>query len=362
MKTIFVSGCYDLLHAGHVQFFSDARALGDHLTVSFASAEVFWSHKRRKPALPDEHKRLLLESIRVIDRVVVGRGTKLGLDFEESFLQLRPDILAVTSDDQYANLKQELCARSGATYHVLAKTLPKQKMISTTEIVRMIQAPTEAPLRVDFAGGWLDVPRFARPDTSVVNCAISPTVSLREWSYEERSGLGGSGAWALLNGQPSVAAELASGVGWQDPAIVQETGCCVWRSGERPQLEFKRDGRFLSGAMALHWTGSPHDTSALANNMRDYALIEQAGKIAREAVLAEDLSRLGEAVTLSYQAQLDEGMPSLPSAEECLARKYCGGGWGGYALFLFPHASARDRFIEKDPGRRAVEPYLKTPG
>lgn len=359
MKTIFVSGCYDLLHAGHVQFFADARALGDHLTVSFASADVLWAHKRRKPSLPDHHKRILLESLRVVDRVVVGQGERIGLDFEEEFLRLRPHVLAVTTDDQYASLKQELCARTGAVYHVLAKTPPQPEAISTTQVVRLIQAPVEAPLRVDFAGAWLDVPRLARPDASVVNCAISPTVSLREWPYKKRSGLGGSGAWALLNGESGVAAELASGVGWQDPAVIYETGCCVWRSGEQPRLEFKRDGRFLTGAMALAWTGAHHDTAAQADNTRDYASIEQAGRIAREAVLEEDLFRLSEAVELSYRAQLGEGMHSLAQAEESLAQKYCGGGWGGYALYLFPNADARARFVAKDARRRAVEPYLK---
>jgi len=47
VKKVFVSGCYDIIHGGHVQFFEEARALGDHLTVSFASSEVLWIHKRR---------------------------------------------------------------------------------------------------------------------------------------------------------------------------------------------------------------------------------------------------------------------------------------------------------------------------
>lgn len=28
MKKVFVSGCYDIVHAGHIQFFEEARALG----------------------------------------------------------------------------------------------------------------------------------------------------------------------------------------------------------------------------------------------------------------------------------------------------------------------------------------------
>ena len=53
-------------------------------------------------------------------------------------------------------------------------------------------------------------------------------VSLTDWCYEQKSGLGGSGAWALLNGHDGVESELNLGVGWQDPAIIRETGLCVW--------------------------------------------------------------------------------------------------------------------------------------
>jgi cytidyltransferase-like protein len=78
MKKIFVSGCYDILHAGHIQFFEEARALGDYLIVSFASSEVLWHHKKRRASIPDEHKKVLLESLRMVDQVIVGKGMKLG--------------------------------------------------------------------------------------------------------------------------------------------------------------------------------------------------------------------------------------------------------------------------------------------
>ncbi|MCW5549863.1 MAG: adenylyltransferase/cytidyltransferase family protein, partial [Opitutaceae bacterium] len=102
MIKVFVSGCYDIVHAGHVQFFREARALGDHLTVSFASADVLWLHKHRKSSLPDEHKRALIAALRMVDEVVVGRGLEEGIDFREDFLRIRPQILAVTEDDKYA--------------------------------------------------------------------------------------------------------------------------------------------------------------------------------------------------------------------------------------------------------------------
>ena len=278
MIKVFVSGFFDIVHAGHLQFFREARALGDHLTVSFASAEVLWRQRQRRSSLPDEHKRALIASLGSVDDVVVGAGLDEGLEFKEHFLSLRPHILAVTEDDRYTAAKQALCAQVGARYVVLPKTPPQFPPISTTEIVRWIRAPQEAPLRVDFAGGWLDVPRFARPGGYVVNCAISPTVSLRSWPYERNAGLGGSGAWALLNGKDGVDSELDLGVGWQDPAVIAESGLCVWRSGRRPDLELKTDGAFLRGRMAVFWTGTPHSTPGVANQSRDYDAIERAGR------------------------------------------------------------------------------------
>ncbi|HWA08049.1 MAG TPA: adenylyltransferase/cytidyltransferase family protein [Opitutaceae bacterium] len=367
MTRVFVSGCYDILHAGHVQFFREARALGDHLTVCFASAEVLWLHKQRRSSLPDEHKRALLAAMKPVDEVVIGTGEEEGLDFREHFLRLRPDILAVTADDRYEAAKRRLCAETGARYAVLPKTPPQFPPISTTEIVRWIQAPQAAPLRVDFAGGWLDVPRFAHPDGFVVNCAISPLVSLREWPYERNAGLGGSGAWALLNGRDGVSSELGLGVGWQDPAIITETGLCVWRSGQRPALELRTDGSLVRGRMALYWSGQPHCTPDMVDDARDYAAIVQASRAARDAVWRQDYAALADAVRASCAVQRAEGMEPLPgdpaaaanpplAASRPLAWKYCGGGFGGYAVYLFADQAGRDAACRL-PGFRAVEPY-----
>jgi cytidyltransferase-like protein len=358
MIKVFVSGFYDIVHAGHLQFFREARALGDHLTVSFASAEVLWRNRQRRSSLPDEHKRALIASLGPVDEVVIGTGLEEGLEFKEHFLSLRPHILAVTEDDKFAAAKQALCAQIGARYVVLAKTPPKFPSVSTTEIVRWIRAPQEAPLRVDFAGGWLDVPRFSRPGAYVVNCAISPTVSLRAWPYERNAGLGGSGAWALLNGKDGVDAELDLGVGWQDPAIIAESGLCVWRSGVRPDLELKTDGAFLRGRMAVSWTGTSHSTPEVANQSRDYDAIERAGRTARDAVWRQDLGQLADAVRQSAAVQVREGMTPLPTDPPgTLAAKYCGGGFGGYALYLFSSGPTRDNACTR-PGFRPVEPYL----
>lgn len=214
--------------------------------------------------------------------------------------------------------------------------------------------PLKVPLRVDFAGGWLDVPRNAKDGAFIVNCAITPMVSLASWPYQQGAGLGGSAANAILHGLDGVASEINLGVGWQDPAVIHETGLCVWRSGPRPVLHVKRNPDMLSGRMALHWTGKSHNTPSHTDSKRNYEMIGGAGSYAARAVEQEWLPGLLQSIRWSYQAQQQEGMDPLPEIDNALAWKYCGGGWGGYALYLFATQSHRD-----SSGLIPIEPYMR---
>lgn len=339
---VFVSGCFDILHAGHVRFFEDARALGSHLTVCVPSDDAIREEKRRIPALREQDRLSLIGSMRCVDRVVVGRDP-IPLNFASVF---DADILAVTEDDKHASDKRAFCASVGASYRVLPKTAASGT--STTEIRRRIATPAEVPLRVDFAGGWLDVPKLAVCGGRVVNAAIVPGVSLHHWPYQRRAGLGGSAAYSLLTGRDPFASEAELGVGWQDPAIIRETGLCVWESGPRPSLVLKRAPEILDDRMFLHWTGAPHDTPDLVDHKRPYDQIVEAGRVASVAVERNDFPMLCESVQMSYAAQLEEGMSPLPEFGE-VAKKYCGGGHGGYALYLS---------YSTPPGMTAVQPYM----
>jgi mevalonate kinase len=117
-------------------------------------------------------------------------------------------------------------------------------------------------------------------------------------------------------------------------------------------------GDFLAGKMALLWSGSAHVTYENTDLQRDYNLVEQAGRLARQAVLPgqESIHKLAEAVGVSYQMQLQEGMQKLPGHGE-LGKKYCGGGWGGYALYLFESEEQRAAFLKLE-GSKAIEPYI----
>ena len=187
-----------------------------------------------------------------------------------------------------------------------------------------------APLRVDFGGGWLDVPAYAVPGALITNCAISPLVTLESWPYEKCGGLGGSAAYALLKGRDSIQEELRR-AGWQDPAIILATGLCSWRSGPEPVLEAQFNPDFLRGLMAIQWSGQAHDTEDLKRRKRDYNLIACAGREAYEGAKKRDPSQIAHAILTSYLVQRNEGMAKIVFGS-ATAAKYCGSGGGGYIL------------------------------
>ena len=355
MTTVMVSGCFDILHAGHIDFLTRAHQWGDTLCVSYAGRESLASHKGRVPAMPDAHKEILLRGLRCVDIVVRGDSLEVpGLDFLDHFRRIRPDFLIATEDDRYAEVKGQLCATCGWGCKYLQ--IPKgDTLVSTTSIRRALATPLRSPLRVDFAGGWLDVPGLSRADGRVVNCAITPGVELSTVSDYLGRGLGASAARALLDGESPVESDMRDGGGWQDPAVILEGGLCVWQSGPRPELIMKVNPReFLGGKLLVYDTGTRHLTSEIREKPRDYARIVRAGRLAETSVRDLDIRGLRMAVGISYEVQLDEGMPELPRVRGATC-KYCGSGWGGFALYLFSNVPDREACAGL-PGFQRIEP------
>jgi cytidyltransferase-like protein len=66
---VFVAMVADLFHFGHVRFLSQARLLGDHLTVGVVSDRRAASYKRR-PVLGYAERRAVVEACRHVDAVL----------------------------------------------------------------------------------------------------------------------------------------------------------------------------------------------------------------------------------------------------------------------------------------------------
>lgn len=96
MKIVFVNGCFDVLHPGHIKLFQYAKSLGDYLIVAIDSDEkVALDKGPDRPIFTLEDRRFVLESIECID-IVHTFNSRKGL---ENLLEcIKPDILVVGSD------------------------------------------------------------------------------------------------------------------------------------------------------------------------------------------------------------------------------------------------------------------------
>ena len=60
---VFVSGCYDLLHSGHVEFFRQAAQFGD-LYVGIGSDDTILHYKKHKTLYPEKERLFMVKAVR----------------------------------------------------------------------------------------------------------------------------------------------------------------------------------------------------------------------------------------------------------------------------------------------------------
>jgi cytidyltransferase-like protein len=182
MPKVFVSGCYDLLHSGHIAFFKEAAQYGD-LYVALGSDRTVTNLKGRPPINSEEERLFMVQSVSFVKNAFISQGSGM-LDFLDELKEIHPDILIVNEDGNIPE-KKKLCEEMGIQYLVL-KREPHENLIprSTTSL----RTVCTIPFRIDVAGGWLDQPwvsvHYPGP---VVTISIEPTIE-----FNDRSGMASS--------------------------------------------------------------------------------------------------------------------------------------------------------------------------
>ncbi len=77
MKVIVVSGGFDPLHSGHIEYFNSAKKLGDRLIVALNS-DVWLANKKGKPFMPFKERKILIENLKMVDEVIHFEDDDLG--------------------------------------------------------------------------------------------------------------------------------------------------------------------------------------------------------------------------------------------------------------------------------------------
>ena len=95
-KKVFVSGCYDLLHSGHVEFFQQASQFGD-LYVGIGSDATYQEYKHRKPMFPQEERLFMVRNIKAVKEAYINEGIGV-IDFIPTLDLVKPDVFVVNAE------------------------------------------------------------------------------------------------------------------------------------------------------------------------------------------------------------------------------------------------------------------------
>jgi D-beta-D-heptose 7-phosphate kinase/D-beta-D-heptose 1-phosphate adenosyltransferase len=137
-RIVFTNGCFDIVHAGHVSYLEQARALGDRLVVAVNDdASVRRLKGRGRPVNPVERRMAVLAGMQAVDWVLPFSG-ETPVDLLQA---LRPDVLVKGGD--YRNRKDVVGWEVVEAYGGEVCIVGLVEHLSTTAIVDRIQGESE---------------------------------------------------------------------------------------------------------------------------------------------------------------------------------------------------------------------------
>ena len=179
MKKVFVSGCFDILHSGHIAFLQEASQFGD-LYVGLGSDKTVSDLKGRMTVNSEEERLYMLRALSCVHQVKINRGSGI-LDFLDDMKDLKPDILVVNEDGHTPD-KENICKDLGIEYKVLRRVPHANLPVRSTTSLRK---ETPIPYRIDLAGTWIDQPYVSKFHPGwAITASIEPTIE-----FNERSGM-----------------------------------------------------------------------------------------------------------------------------------------------------------------------------
>lgn len=388
-KKVFVSGCYDLLHSGHVEFFRQAAQYGD-LYVGIGSDATIQDYKHHKTVYSEQERLFMVKSIRYVKDAFINAGSGV-MDFVPTLDIVKPDILVVNSDGGNED-KRRLCAERGIAYIVLDRV--PQEGLQARSSTDLKKTESQIPTRLDLAGTWIDQPYVSclAPGWAIT-ISLEPTFEIRErcgLSTSTRNMIRKIWPYQLPNMDPETLAKLvfcfendperSDGIvsGAQDSIGICVPGLCRHYYNNRfwpEKIETCQDETVLQW-LERHLVMIPMEPRRPGCSVVEgkditapkVKALAAAAAACWDAILACDLVRFAEAYRASFEAQVSlfpgmvnpvssmPGQASRSSIQSCidkyaampevLAWKMPGAGGGGYLACVVSDAPT---FISAHP-------------
>ena len=388
-KKVFVSGCYDLLHSGHVEFFRQAAEFGD-LYVGIGSDATVLHYKNHKTLYPEQERLFMVKSIKYVKDAFINQGDGV-MDFIPTVETVKPDIFVVNADGSTPE-KEQFCRERGIEYVVLQRTPAEGlKARSSTDIKA---ATCEIPTRLDLAGTWIDQPYVScfAPGWAIT-ISLEPTFEVRDrcgLSTSTRNMIKKIWPVKLPDMDPEMLAKLvfcfendperSDGIisGAQDSIGICIPGLCrhyydnhFWPD----KIETCYDEAILSW-LEQHLVMIPMEPrqpgcSVVEGKEITMPKVKALAKAAEDcwaAILARDLPAFAAAYKASFDAQIamfpamiqgcvQDYIDKYSTLPEVLAWKMPGAGGGGYLACVVSDASS---FAQSHP--EAIRITIRRPG
>ena len=371
-EKVFVSGCYDLLHSGHVEFFRQAAQYGD-LYVGIGSDATILGYKHHKTVYSEQERLFMVRSIRYVKDAFINAGSGV-MDFLPTLDIVQPDIFVVNEDGSRPEKKEE-CRRRGIRYVVLRREPHSGLDARSSTALKKIES--QIPTRLDLAGTWIDQPYVScfAPGWAIT-ISLEPTFEIRErcgLSTSTRNMIRKIWPYSLPNMDPEMLAKLvfcfdndperSNGFisGAQDAIGICVPGLCRHYYDNRfwpEKIEVCSDEAVLSwleGHLAMI-PMEPRQPGCSVVEGRDITAekvlaLASAASRCWDAILARNLAGFAEAYGASFEAQvsmfpgmIQGGVQAVidkwSAAPGVLAWKMPGAGGGGYLACVVEDASA----------------------
>ena len=360
-KKVFVSGCYDMLHSGHVAFLQEAAELGD-LYVGLGSDKTIFALKNRRTVNSDAERLYMVKALRCVKDAWINSGSGI-MDFVDEVKKLKPDIFFVNTDG-FTPAKEDFCREQGIEL-VVSKRLPHEGLPARSTTA--IRKECRFPYRIELCGGWMDQPFVNKIlPGPVITLQIEP-----DCEFNDRSGMATSSrnkALEIWQGQIPLGdrKELARMLFCMEnpPGTVNVSGAqdqlglllpglnklnfdngywpvSIESDCSEDTLKYVRDHLFL---LPLQPRGAGFDVFAGKNiNAGSIRKLAESAELCWKAIQNRDTVTWGKASSQCLDAQL-EMFPAMATDEILAMRKkyqsqicgskMTGSGGGGYMILI----------------------------
>ncbi|MBS7626545.1 FAD synthase [Candidatus Bathyarchaeota archaeon] len=139
-RVVLAAGVFDLLHFGHLKALEDAKKAGgrgSRLIVIVARDRTVERRKGRRPILPEDQRRGLVEALKPVDKAILGYEN---MNVAGVIQKIKPDVIAIGYDqhDMLKAVQEALKTYPGKVKVVKMRRYGPRNLDSSSKIKRRV--------------------------------------------------------------------------------------------------------------------------------------------------------------------------------------------------------------------------------